>query len=101
MEVRFQRSLLPIITITISPRHLDDDFENNSLINKAEQEGGGQNFDQLTFFSFFSKKNRCWVGLCFSSLHSSFFRFVTFFKKEHNRTQNKNKNNSEIRRIPE
>jgi hypothetical protein len=86
MEVRFQRSLLPIITITISPRHLDDDFENNSLINKAEQEGGGQNFDQLTFFSFFSKKNRsCSIGLCFSSKIHSSVRFVTFFKKEHNK----------------
>jgi hypothetical protein len=87
MEVRFQRSLLPIITITISRRrrHLDDDFENNSLLNKAEQQRGGQNFDQLTFFSFFSKKNRsCSIGLCFSSLHSS-VRFVTFFKKEHNK----------------
>jgi hypothetical protein len=87
MELRFQRSLLPIITITISRRrrHLDDDFENNSLLNKAEQQRGGQNFDQLTFFSFFSKKNRwCSIGLCFSSLHSS-VRFVTFFKKEHNK----------------
>jgi hypothetical protein len=40
MEVRFQR-LLPIIIaiVTISRRHLDDDFGNNSLINKADQEG--------------------------------------------------------------
>jgi len=88
MEVRFQRSLLPIITITISRRrHLDDDFENNGLIiNKAEQQRGGQNFDQLTFFSFFSKKNRsCSIGLCFSSKIHSSVRFVTFFKKEHNK----------------
>ena len=88
MEVRFQRSLLPIITITISRRrrHLDDDFENNSLLNKAEQQRGGQNFDQLTFFSFFSKKKPLVfkIGLCFSSLHSS-VRFVTFLKKEHNK----------------
>tara|TARA_B100000497_G_scaffold58481_1_gene66540 strand:+ start:407 stop:649 length:243 start_codon:yes stop_codon:yes gene_type:complete len=75
MEVRFQRSLLPIITITISRRrHLDDDFENNSLLNKAEQQRGGQNFDQLTFFSFFSKKNR-WC----SKLVCVFRRFILPF----------------------
>jgi hypothetical protein len=80
MEVRFQRSLLPIITITISRRrHLDDDFENNSLIiNKAEQQRGGQNFDQLTFFSFFSKKKRwCSIGFVFF-VKNSFFRSVCY-----------------------
>ena len=108
MEVRFQRSLLPIIIaiITISRRHLDDDFENNSLINKADQQGGGQNFDQFSrdfFILFRSFLKKTGVVFVLFFVNSLLFEGVCTYFLRRNTTERrtKNKNNSKITRIQE